>query len=490
MTIETFERSIAKVLVSLAILHVPLLFAIAIATTRDRAISIGGLALVFAAVPLTLTWLHRPVKLIALSLAIALVGQVGLLVFLFHGHPWQTEMHFYFFGVLAMLAGFCDATVLVAAATLIAAHHVVLDALMPEALYAGGSDHLRLVIHAAFVVVETAMLVHIAHAIKAAMLHSQRAQLHSKAAVERASKLGAQLDQQLQTSTHRADSLEASLDLLRGEIGESLANLAGAARILQQTADDFSSATKQTTAQAEGVLGAANAANLKADDVVDAGLQFVAMMNDIRALARSSADMSGHAAGEADSTVSVLEELTRVSAQIEDAVTLITRISGQTNLLALNATIEAARAGEQGRAFAIVAGEVKSLANEAGKAASAITEMVKSIRLTTLRSVDATTSIAASIRDLNSASGTILNAVIERTQIAEGMASNTRTAASEVATVAASIGTILSVARESSQGADFVRLAAQGILEQAESIRRQIDGYATTLNEQRLRAIG
>ena len=35
-----------------------------------------------------------------------LAGQTSLLVLAFTGHPWQVEMHFYYFAVLAMLALF------------------------------------------------------------------------------------------------------------------------------------------------------------------------------------------------------------------------------------------------------------------------------------------------------------------------------------------------------------------------------------------------
>ena len=53
-----------------------------------------------------------------------LVGQTSLLVAAFNGHPWQVEMHFYYFVVLAMLAGFCDWRVLAVAAGLISVQHL------------------------------------------------------------------------------------------------------------------------------------------------------------------------------------------------------------------------------------------------------------------------------------------------------------------------------------------------------------------------------
>jgi len=42
-------------------------------------------------------------QIVAFAVAIALVGQTSILVYLLTGHPWQVEMHFYYFAVLAMM---------------------------------------------------------------------------------------------------------------------------------------------------------------------------------------------------------------------------------------------------------------------------------------------------------------------------------------------------------------------------------------------------
>lgn len=67
------------------------------------------------------------------------------------------------------------------------------------------------------------------------------------------------------------------------------------------------------------------------------------------------------------------------SAQIQEAVGLITDIAGRTNLLSLNASIEAARAGEMGKGFAVVADEIRQLSEGSNSAAKDIAAIVEEL---------------------------------------------------------------------------------------------------------------
>ncbi len=216
---QSFQAIVARSLMALALVHVVILGAIAGLLGRDILLTLLTAAALGAA-PLAAWRLGRPMKLVGFALAVALAGQTSILVFLFSGHPWQVEMHFYYFAVLAMLSGFCEWPVLVAAAGLIAVHHLSLDFLLPDAVYPGGSNFLRVMVHAVVVVIETAMLIGIGYAIRAAFGQADAARHEAEATAHEVQLAGVAQERELVATTLRADRMSELLERFQREMSE------------------------------------------------------------------------------------------------------------------------------------------------------------------------------------------------------------------------------------------------------------------------------
>ena len=158
MELDRIRTRFGQLLVPLFWLHVPLLALVALLLGR----SVMGAALAGAALAgaYHLTWrIHGAGAATRYLSAVALMGEPALLVYLLAGDPWQMDMHMYFFAMLALTIAWCDRTAILVAATAVAAHHLLLDALLPYAVFSNGGGLARVALHAGIVVFQTAVLV-------------------------------------------------------------------------------------------------------------------------------------------------------------------------------------------------------------------------------------------------------------------------------------------------------------------------------------------
>jgi hypothetical protein len=162
------------------------------------------------------------------------------------------------------------------------------------------------------------------------------------------------------------------------------------------------------------------------------------------------------------------------SDKISQIIKTIDEIAFQTNLLALNAAVEAARAGEAGAGFAVVADEVRNLAIRATNAANNTQELLDG-------TIGRVNEAARAIKEIN----TDFEGIIESaTLIGEKTFSITKASQniSEGITQLRVTSDSMDIeTQNTAQNAEQSAFASKDLLEQAEELRRFVDGLTVII---------
>jgi methyl-accepting chemotaxis protein len=431
-------------------------------------------AAVAAAVP-TALWLHdRDSLLVRYSIAVALMTMVSLMVWLAHG-AMQIDMHLYYFAAYAVLAAFCDWQVIVLAAGVTAIHHLGLDLFMPYALFPDGADIWRVLMHAAIVVIEAAVLVWLTLHLSRLFAASEAALAAAAEAGRRESALnGESLRIQEQSQAERR---RAMLDMAEGfeaAVKSVVDELAQASHGMQETSERLTAAAGGNRGKAQDAAGALREATTSVHSVSSAVEGLAAAAEEIGRQVAQSATMSGKAVGEAARTDETVRGLAEAAQRIGEVVQLINDIASQTNLLALNATIEAARAGEAGRGFAVVASEVKSLANQTAKATEDIAAQIGQIQTATGEAVEAIRGIAGTIGEINQISTSIASAVEEQGVATREITRNVQHAAAGATSVSQAVEQVSETAARTGASAEEMRAETGRLADLSETLRGEV----------------
>lgn len=327
-----------------------------------------------------------------LGFAFVFMAFSGVLIHQSHG---VVETHFSIFALLAFLLYYRDWRPIVLAAGLIAVHHYVACNLqmrgLPIYVFASGQTCDMVWVHAAYVVLETAGLVHLATAIRREALETLA--------------IGLFAQQVMHTGV---------IDLSGGATGElrsaALDSLLGALdRVVKQglqAADAMSTVSGNVMTAAGEILNAGQKQQRSSESAVDALQRMAGTAEDVVRNCSEIAQVARettHAVEHGYKTMNVTEHtmeglvesvdgvygemggLQSASNRIEGIIRIMHDIVRQTDLLALNATIEAAGAGEAGRGFNVVAQEIRQLALRTHSSLGEAQQMVDQVRAQTER---------------------------------------------------------------------------------------------------------
>ena len=157
-SLETLRRTTLKPIVYGQFLHVPVIFGLGLTLGLQNVMMAGIISLAIAgACFLSMSFIRESAATRHL-VATGYVLQASTLVMLFNGHPWQIDMHMYFFVTLAMVTALLDWRSILVAASVTAVHHLALNFTVPLWVFPSGADFGRVVFHAVIVVLETAIL--------------------------------------------------------------------------------------------------------------------------------------------------------------------------------------------------------------------------------------------------------------------------------------------------------------------------------------------
>src|SRR3954452_23169005 len=305
--LAALRDSTSKALLAMLWLHLPI--ALAISLMRGADWIVPTLVVMAMALAATLSWQAAGNGLSTrLVFAVALVADVAMFTYQLSGHPWQSDSHMYFFAALACLGAYCDYRPIMAGTVAVALHHLVLNYVFTAAVYPGGSDLGRVVLHAVILLIEAGVLSWLA--VTLSQLFETTAEKTTDAQNARAAEARANADR-LEAERHAKQQADAARrELAAGferKIGSIVAAVGVAARDMQAVSASLSNSHTETSRKTAAAAGASSQASANVQTVASATKELSASINNIAERVPGSAAMAAKAAADAPYTNTVVE---------------------------------------------------------------------------------------------------------------------------------------------------------------------------------------
>jgi methyl-accepting chemotaxis protein len=422
-------------------------------------------------------WIGLPLALGPTLLALAAPGSritrlaVGVAMMAFcalhiHQAAGRTELHFGIFVLLAFLLCYRDWSVIVAAAVVVALHHLSFNYMQelaygPLCLSTPGLS--TILVHAGYVVAESAVLCYLAEQLRRETLRA--AELRVSVAAMTSGEAG-QIDLRGNVPAAVSDSARALQDVIR-RLNATLARVQDNAQVTASTSAQIAEGNADLAARTEQQGGSIKAIVQAMAELTAAVRQNAEHARHADALAGTASTVAARGGQVVAQVVQRMEAINGSSRKIADITAVIDGIAFQTNILALNAAVEAARAGEQGRGFAVVAGEVRNLAQRAAAAAREIKTLIE----------DSVTQVGAGSELVRQAGHTmqdVVDSVRQVSGVIGEISGASREQADGIAAISESVGAMDAATRSNAGIVEHAASAAADLRSRAEQLARAV----------------
>ena len=277
----------------------------------------------------------------------------------------------------------------------------------------------------------------------------------------------------------------AAMDQHTQEFGSSIVGVMGmlgqAAEAMRVSAETMASSATSTLEQANATVNDASEATSNLATVAAAAEEMAANAAEIARRIQDVTSAIETAVEAANRSDRMVTELVVAANEIGNVVGLISDIAGHTNLLALNATIEAARAGEAGKGFAVVAGEVKDLAAQTRRATEEVTQRIAAVRTSTHEASLAIGGVNGAIGRVRDATDEISGAITQQSETSRDIASAVQSASTATSRATQAMQSLSEIARTSGAAGRAVLDAADGVRNQAGTLRSEVDQFLVAI---------